>query len=53
VRLTPTGLKKLKHATAVAVAAEAAALSTVSAADQKRVSAVLQSLLEGLEPLAP
>ncbi len=49
VRLTPAGLRKLEHATAVAVAAEATALSPISAADQKRVTAILRSLLDGLE----
>lgn len=51
VRLTPTGLKKVKHAADVAVAAEATVLSTISAADHKRVTTILHSLLEGLEQL--
>ena len=49
VRLTQAGYTRLKQATTVAVAAEADALSSVPAADQRRVTAVLQSLLDDLE----
>ncbi|WP_375485648.1 MarR family winged helix-turn-helix transcriptional regulator [uncultured Jatrophihabitans sp.] len=49
VSLTPAGRRRLRAATTVAVDAEAAALSSISRADQRRVTTVLQSLLEGLE----
>jgi DNA-binding MarR family transcriptional regulator len=49
VRLTPAGRQKLGGAVSVAVAAESAALSSISAADQQRVTTILQSLLVGLE----
>lgn len=52
VRLTPAGHARLTAATTVAVAAEAGALSSVPAADQRRFTTVLQSLLDALE-LAP
>ena len=49
VRLTATGRAKLRGAVPVAVAAEQAALDSISAADQKRVTTILQTLLAGLE----
>ena len=49
VRLTDAGRARLDGAVAVAVAAEAAALSPVSAADRKHLRSTLQSLLDALE----
>jgi DNA-binding MarR family transcriptional regulator len=49
VRLTSTGQAKLRRAVTVAVAAEKAALSSISTADQTKVTTVLRSLLDGLE----
>jgi DNA-binding MarR family transcriptional regulator len=49
VRLTAAGQAKLGRAGAVAVAAEAVALSSLSAADQKVVAGVLRSLLTELD----
>jgi DNA-binding MarR family transcriptional regulator len=49
VRLTSSGQAKLQGAASVAVAAEKAALSSISATDQKRVTTILQALLDGLE----
>lgn len=49
VRLTPGGLAKLRGAVTVAVTAEATALRSISAADQKHVTTILQALLDGLE----
>ena len=48
VRLTAAGQTKLRGAVAVAVAAEKAALSSISTADQAQVTTILQSLLDGL-----
>lgn len=50
MRLTSTGQAKLRGAATVAVAAEKAALSSISVADQKHVRTTLQALLDALEP---
>ena len=51
VRLTSTGQAKLRRAATVAIAAEKAALSSISTADQKQVTTILRSLLDGLDGL--
>ncbi len=50
VRLTSAGRAKLRGAVKVAVAAESAALSSISSADQTQVTMILRSLLDGLDP---
>jgi DNA-binding MarR family transcriptional regulator len=53
LRLTPTGMKRLKAAASVAIAAEAEALSVIPAADQRHLAAILQGLIGGLEQQPP
>jgi DNA-binding MarR family transcriptional regulator len=49
VRLTAAGRRTLDGAVTVAVAAEAAALSTIPAADRDHLRSTMQSLLDALE----
>lgn len=52
MRLTAAGRRKLDGAVGIAVAAEAAALGAISAADRKHLRLTMQTLLDSLEPTA-
>jgi hypothetical protein len=49
VRLSPAGLAKFGRAAQVAIAAQTAALSSISTAEQQHVTSILQTLLGGLD----